>query len=167
MSFGEYGGPDQMGAGSNRPNPSIPLGWINTLCKAGNSVYIPSNGAIVKVKLGYAKQWDSKTGKIDSTTAVSKVKSPAQTLVNVYPSPSHGNVAVQLTLPKKEAVSVSIYSVDGKLIRSIAVRQLEAGSRQISWDGRDGKANKVNAGMYLAQVKVGNQLYEKSLMLIK
>ncbi len=55
-----------MGAGSSRPNPPIPLNYFNFPAKAGNSVYINDigNSRVLRVNLGYAKQWDSQTGKV-------------------------------------------------------------------------------------------------------
>src|SRR5262249_3243762 len=40
LRMGEYGNPDQQGAGSSRPNPAIPLATPRYVTKVNNSVYI-------------------------------------------------------------------------------------------------------------------------------
>jgi hypothetical protein len=64
LRMGEYGNPDQQGAGSSRPNPAIPLATPRFVTKANNSVYIsdPGNRRIVRVKMGESVLWDAVSG---------------------------------------------------------------------------------------------------------
>ncbi len=74
---------------------------------------------------------------------------------------------IQITMPGKGNVSASIYSLDGRLIKRFGDRLLQAGAHQVQWDGRDGKGNKVNAGMYVVKVKVGLDIYRKNVAIVR
>ncbi len=163
LRIGEYGNMDQMGGPG--ANPEIPLSYFENLTKVNNSVYIADlgNKRVVKVKLGYAVQWDMTTGIVNADVHPTK----AGAVVNVHPSPSHGAAGLQFTLPANQKVSVSVYSPDGRLIKRFGDRLFQEGSHQMQWDGRDGKGQKVNAGMYVAQVKIGKEVHRKNVVIVR
>ena len=66
----------------------------------------------------------------------------------VIPNPTHGNASIRFSLVKRARVSVTLYSVEGRLVRRIADGMREPGQYQVAWDGRDAHGSPVRPGMY-------------------
>ena len=70
-----------------------------------------------------------------------------------YPNPFNPETWIPYQLAKPARVSISIYSVDGQLIRTLALGRLPAGiyhnkSRAAYWDGRNAFGESVASGVY-------------------
>jgi len=90
-----------------------------------------------------------------------------------YPNPvyirTNQNVITNISfqIPKPEKVSISIYNLSGQLVRRLIDKTFEAGSYQVSWDGRDEAWQEVSAGIYLYRIQVANIIGMRKLMLIR
>jgi hypothetical protein len=63
---------------------------------------------------------------------------------------------IWLNLAAAGRVTVAVYTVDGKLIKTISrTRSLNAGSHMLRWDGRDKSGRMVGAGTYLCRITAG------------
>ena len=79
---------------------------------------------------------------------------PALSKLKIYPNPVAYNGTVQFDLGVSEKVSMSIYTLDGKLIESITPQTMEAGKKkEIRFNAAD-----LAAGIYIVKVKVGNTI---------
>jgi len=70
-----------------------------------------------------------------------------------YPNPFSSATQIEVSLNTSEGVSLSVYSVDGGLIRSLGYRVLPAGETRVVWDGTDDAGNQVASGIYLVQLE--------------
>jgi len=90
-----------------------------------------------------------------------------------YPNPAYlgvnqdmvTNTSFQILKPEK--VSISIYNLSGQLVRRLVDKTFEAGSYQVSWDGRDEAWQEVSAGIYLYRIQVANIIRTRKLTLIR
>jgi flagellar hook assembly protein FlgD len=64
-------------------------------------------------------------------------------------------------------VSLDVYDLLGKRIKSLINSDLNVGDYTHSWDGTDDSGNRVASGIYIYQLKFGDQLTSKKLMLIR
>ncbi len=74
-------------------------------------------------------------------------------LLGNYPNPFNPETWMPYQLAKPAAVSISIHSVDGKLIRTLELGHLPTGiyhnkSRAAYWDGRNEFGESVASGVY-------------------
>lgn len=77
----------------------------------------------------------------------------------VYPNPSSDLVNIGFDLKSDQRVKVSIYTADGKLVKTLLNQSLRTGPQAISWSiGPNGK------GTYLVQMEIKNALYLKRLI---
>jgi beta-lactamase regulating signal transducer with metallopeptidase domain len=77
----------------------------------------------------------------------------------VYPNPSSDLVNIGFDLKSDQRVKVSIYTADGKLVKTLLNQSLRTGPQAISWSiGPNGK------GAYLVQMEIKNALYLKRLI---
>jgi len=74
------------------------------------------------------------------------------------PNPFIERVTLSFASPAGIAASVRIYSASGRLIRRLMpASSAEAGRRQLTWDGRDGRGRPVGAGIYFARVEAAGR----------
>ncbi len=83
---------------------------------------------------------------------------PAPRLVNslaLRNSPLvRGELGIALSLAKPDRATVRVYDVGGRLVRTIADRQLfQAGEHPLTWDGADDHGRAVPRGVYFARVR--------------
>ncbi|MHC4718482.1 MAG: FlgD immunoglobulin-like domain containing protein, partial [Planctomycetota bacterium] len=71
------------------------------------------------------------------------------TSVLVHPHPVAGEAAFTFVLSEPGEVSVEIYTLAGRQVRSLAPQAVEAGFGRAVWDGRDGSGARVASGTYL------------------
>jgi hypothetical protein len=66
-----------------------------------------------------------------------------------------GASAVRLLLPERTRVSVIVYDVMGRKVKTLVNGYLDRGTNTIDWDGRDESGNVAVSGIYFCNVKAG------------
>jgi len=102
-------------------------------------------------------------------TGGSALSAPAQetepvqptALLSNYPNPFNPETWIPYQLSDPAEVSVSIYSVDGKLVRTLELGQVPAGvysdkERAAYWDGRNAAGEPVASGVYFYTLRAGD-----------
>ena len=78
-----------------------------------------------------------------------------------------GNSKIAFGLPVEEHVSIIIYDIAGKEVKSLINNYYGSGLHSIIWDATDQNNKNVSAGMYLYQIKSGDHVEVKKMMLLK
>jgi alkaline phosphatase len=94
---------------------------------------------------------DFQTGLVDPTTT-------QKLQMNVFPNPSSSTFQLTFQLEKTAEVSLEIYSLNGQLISSLNAGKLASGTQQLTWNGNNAQGIAVMSGVYVAVVKVDNQV---------
>ena len=68
------------------------------------------------------------------------------------PNPSAGAVRLAFTAPGRNAVSIHVFDVAGRLVRELHGAPGTDGEGCVVWDGADASGNRVGAGVYFATV---------------
>lgn len=71
-------------------------------------------------------------------------------------NPSHGATALQFDLPAPRRVTVTLFGVDGRVVRRLLDGPREAGRHTAYWDGLGNDGRPVLPGMYFARVAAGD-----------
>jgi hypothetical protein len=74
------------------------------------------------------------------------------------PNPFDAQTRVLLTLDRAEKVSLRVYDLRGRLIRTLAEGNLSEGQHLYNWDGRDNTGRLVSGGIYLARLSAGRNV---------
>jgi glucose/arabinose dehydrogenase len=75
-----------------------------------------------------------------------------------WPSPAHGSVTFQYTLPREAIVSLDILGPRGERVRRLVPPSARpAGPHALFWDGLDERGVRAPAGLYLARLRVDGQ----------
>ena len=89
-----------------------------------------------------------------------------------YPNPFNPETWIPYQLAKRVDVSISIYSADGKLVRTLKLGQRVAGvyesrNRAAYWDGRNAVGEKVASGLYFYTLTAGDFTATRQMILVK
>jgi hypothetical protein len=94
--------------------------------------------------------WLTNVGQI---VAVEGQRSPkALRLALAGLSPSRGATQFRIDMPARMRMSLMVYDVMGRQVRSLVDREMAPGSTVISWDGRDQTSAAVGTGVYFARM---------------
>jgi len=89
-------------------------------------------------------------------------------LYNNYPNPFNSQTAIRFNLPHSSQVSIKIYDIQGKLIRSLLTGQIwGTGSHIISWNGVDDYGKTVSSGEYFYKLEAGGLSEIKKMLFLK
>ena len=91
----------------------------------------------------------------------------ALTLHQNVPNPFNPQTTIRYDIPSSGRVQLSILDVNGKLVRRLVNEVQPAGSREVTWNGRDDAGNTVSSGVYFYVLDAGKQRLTKKLVLLK
>jgi hypothetical protein len=83
-----------------------------------------------------------------------------------YPNPSKGKTMIRFSVPSNTDISLSIYDISGRIIKTLAKGIPGAGSYFVVWDGKNSSGINVPAGVYLYQLKAGSYRETHKLLLV-
>jgi uncharacterized delta-60 repeat protein len=84
-----------------------------------------------------------------------------------YPNPFNPSTKIEFTLAKSGLVTLEIYDVLGRRVRTLVSEELSAGYKSVIWDGKNEDGNEVASGVYFYQLKVGDSSEPKKMLLLK
>jgi hypothetical protein len=71
-----------------------------------------------------------------------------------YPNPFNPATSIRFDLPQQGFVRISVYEINGRLVRSLVSESRNAGSYSMKWDGRDSFGNPLPSGIYVCRMEV-------------
>jgi hypothetical protein len=95
------------------------------------------------------------------------VAGPKLQLLQNKPNPFSPSTTISFSLPDTRQVSLSIYDVRGKLVKTLVDAVLDVGPKAYVWDGTNEIGNAVGSGIYLYRLTAGKQVFTKKMMLIR
>ena len=72
------------------------------------------------------------------------------------PNPFAMSTDIEFLLDAPATVAVSVYAIDGTLVRKFTEQSYGAGISRVSWDGTDFSGRRVASGTYLARISGSN-----------
>ncbi|MBN1154649.1 T9SS type A sorting domain-containing protein [candidate division KSB1 bacterium] len=96
-----------------------------------------------------------------------EVRSPGFKLYQNYPNPFNPNTTIHYSIDERGTVSITIYSVTGKIIRELVNKTLDAGDYEVVWDATDNMDNKVSSGLYFYRLKMINKIQYKKMIVAR
>ncbi len=91
----------------------------------------------------------------------------ASQLLPNYPNPFNPATTIGFNLPEAQAVSLTVYSLDGRLVTTLVNEAMPAGQHESIWMGRDDSGRRVAAGTYLYRLQAGTFSETKRMLLLK
>lgn len=88
-------------------------------------------------------------------------------LLGNSPNPFNQNTTIRYLLANTEKVSLKIYDISGKLIKTLVEGYKGPGEHSITWYGRNNNGNQVPSGIYFTRLSIGNFAESKKMIFIK
>jgi len=156
FSFGESPGPD--GDGILARIPLTAKGEGRTMLR------------LMSVKLTDTNGKEFEVGRVKN--GLIRVVPQETVLAANFPNPFNPDTWIPYQLSKDAQVTIEIYSVSGKLIRTLDLGYKEAGfytrkSKAAYWDGRNQVGEKVASGVYFYHLKAGDFYATRKLLVTK
>jgi hypothetical protein len=80
------------------------------------------------------------------------------------PNPFRAQTRIDFQLPKTAKVRLTVYDLQGRVIRNLVDREMAAGIHQVSWDARDNSGVSVGSGIYLLRFEAGGSSWSRRMM---
>jgi len=102
--------------------------------------------------------------KLDGVTGVSDGDELPVTykLLQNYPNPFNPATIISYQIPEQGFVSINIYNVLGQRVATLVNDVQDAGNYKVNFD-----AGKLSSGIYIYQIKAGNFIQSRKMLLIK
>ena len=84
-----------------------------------------------------------------------------------YPNPFNPTTNIRYDLPEDALVSITIYDIMGRSIRSLVNSRQTAGYRSVQWNATNDAGSPVSAGLYLYTIQAGDFRQVKKMVLLK
>lgn len=91
----------------------------------------------------------------------------AYTLSQNYPNPFNPFTTIPYTLPEDSPVRLTIYNLQGQVVRTIAQGHQPAGSYNAQWDGKDSAGNQLGSGVYFCNFQAGDFNHVQKMLLLR
>ena len=86
---------------------------------------------------------------------------------NDYPNPFNPITTLRYDLPENSLVTITIYDMLGRQVKTLMDQIQEAGYRSVIWDATNDYGKPVSAGIYLYQIQAGEYISTKKIVLLK
>lgn len=85
-----------------------------------------------------------------------------------HPNPFNSETTISFTIPGESSIELNtqllIYSISGRMVKTLVNAMLPEGEHCVSWDGTDENNQPVGSGVYFCQLRSGNGLSESRRM---
>ncbi len=88
-------------------------------------------------------------------------------LFNNYPNPFNPETTIRYSLPENGQVTVQIFDLNGKHVKTLVNRFCEAGSYTINWNGKNESGLAAASGVYIYKISAGKYKAGKKMVLLK
>jgi len=88
-------------------------------------------------------------------------------LLQNYPNPFNPSTSIEYEIPKSGYVEISIYDLNGRLVKELFQNNQEQGKYKIIWNGVDKANQRVTSGFYIYSIRFDNTILSKKMILIK
>ncbi len=104
----------------------------------------------------------------DSQQFTSSEEVPAEyQLYPAYPNPSNPSSTIGFSLPENTHVMITIFNIQGRLVRNLVEDYKEAGKYSVVWDGKNETGSSVSSGLYIYVLRTMNKIIGKKVLMIR
>jgi hypothetical protein len=153
------------------------VSWTEVPTSVPGATYVIRSGGMERVgdcDIWCVGFWTLADG-ITSSTLAERLQLPPATVDATadagvaarFPNPYRPGDEIRLALPSTTSASVTVYNLQGVVVRSLALESVGAGgSQSLSWDGRTDTGRQLPSGVYFVKLEAGaTTVYRKLLLL--
>ena len=84
-----------------------------------------------------------------------------------HPNPFNPITSLTYDLPEQAQVTLTVYDMLGREVTQLVNTTQEAGYRSVRWNATDKTGKPVSAGVYLYQIRAGDFIQTRKMVLLK
>jgi len=84
-----------------------------------------------------------------------------------YPNPFNPITKINYSLPKAGRVSLKIYDVRGRLVRTLIDEVVQPGKHEAVWQAKDDRGQRVASGVYLYMLKTDEGVKTRKMAVVR
>ncbi|MBT4482818.1 MAG: T9SS type A sorting domain-containing protein [Candidatus Latescibacteria bacterium] len=84
-----------------------------------------------------------------------------------HPNPFNAITTITFELPKASNVSISVYSISGQLVKTIAEKRFPAGKNNVVWNSTSDTGRKLASGLYIYRIIAGSSVASGKMLLLR
>jgi flagellar hook assembly protein FlgD len=84
-----------------------------------------------------------------------------------YPNPFNPSTTIKYQLTQDSKVNLTIYNVQGQVVRTLVNDNVSAGFQSVSWNGKNEMGQTVASGMYMYRIQAGSFVSVKKMLMLK
>jgi len=88
-------------------------------------------------------------------------------LLQNYPNPFNPSTVIEFTLPKFQQVSLVIYDILGRSVKTLVNEERHAGQHRVTWNSTNDLGLAVSSGVYFYEMKTDGMIKVRKMMLIR
>ncbi len=105
---------------------------------------------------------------IGNTQSGTEITTEAQPILSQnYPNPFVSTTTIEFSVLSPTHINLSVYDINGSLIRNLVNTTVPAGAHEATWDGCDAEGSRVAAGIYLYHIKTDNYSGLKTMIIVR
>jgi hypothetical protein len=118
---------------------------------------------------GYLVTWIGKVhnGTVLDTPPAAEGTPSTPSLSQNFPNPFNPQTTIQYSVVKEGVVEVGIYDINGQLVREYHEGQQLPGHYSLLWDGKNESGFEVASGTYFYQIRAGDFLDSRKMLLLR
>ena len=84
-----------------------------------------------------------------------------------HPNPFNPITSLRYDLPEQAQVTLTVYDLIGREVTQLVNTTQEAGYKSVQWNATNSFGNPVSAGVYLYQIRAGDFVQTRKMVLLK
>ncbi len=162
LTYGNFSLVKDQGAAGNGVLVKISLDNFHATLDFENFILVDSKGQQLKIKT-IINEYKSNAGQISLPNDFSLY----QNFPNPFNQETYISFEVPVTIKNKILVSLSIYNLNGQLIRTLVNGEKRSGKYKVLWDGKDDSGKVVPSGLYLYKFSADNFKTTRKMLFLK
>jgi hypothetical protein len=130
-------------------------------CTLGQGVIGSVGGPSYAMEIGFWRR------QYESLSDAGETPSFIWDLSQNHPNPFNPLTTISFSLPRESLVSLRVFDLRGRLVRTLLDEQRAAGVHTVIWDGRDQGGGRVASGPYVARLVSSEGVLTRKMLLAK
>ncbi len=84
-----------------------------------------------------------------------------------YPNPFNPKTTISFSLPTEQRATLAIYNAVGRRVNTLVNGPRQTGTHSVNWDGLDSNGRPVCSGLYFCQLRTGNFVETRKMLLTR
>ncbi len=84
-----------------------------------------------------------------------------------YPNPFNPTTTIRYALPAAAGVTIIVYDVMGRHVKTLLRQRQAAGEHAVAWDGTDEAGHSMPSGVYVYTIRAGSSRQSRMMIRLK